>query len=396
MTSTKSADTQESYLYLPKAYIAPINPTPSAVSPIPNARTSILSRFESYHGRPTYRVRIVYDPDAAGIHSDHTRGEEDGRVVVEEVDLSAILDYVSPLELERFENAQFKREKEAQIRAEAQKAERKKSGRGRPPKARTATIRPTVQVVITRKPPTVAYDSGDDQEDDEDNESAEDTEASHIHHSVERRQSIIAESEADTDDEEDELSVPSSSVKMSKFMTTSALPPNSPSKDGRKPRASRSISSMASLSSPSQQLRGESDLFNRPRGATSSASIESSVKPDHHQNKRLRLSKSSSLASESSHRREASHGRFKYTHKGSNRETDNAKYVTTDAESSSDESLEIEHQVEAIIQHQDLNGVRYYLVKWAGNEEAQDWYTAENLQGASDMVRKYNKRVGSK
>ena len=205
--------------------------------------------------------------------------EEDRGVTVEEVDLSAILEYVSPLELERFENAEFKREKEEKIRAEAQKAEKKTSGRGRPLKTSAPTIRPTVQVVITRKPPIQTRDNDDEGE----NESAEDTGTSHIRHSVEQGLNSVTDSEADIGDDEDELSLPSSGFKMSTFMTTSALPFKSPSKHSKEVHAIKSTSSSTSISSPAQQLRAESGFLDYSRRAASSASIELPPKSDHHQ-----------------------------------------------------------------------------------------------------------------
>ena len=382
---------QETYLYLPKAYIAPINPTPSSNSPIPNARTSILSRFENFQGRPIYRVRVVYESDTAAKNSDRTKVEEDRGVTVEEVDLSAILEYVSPLELERFENAEFKREKEEKIRAEAQKAEKKTSGRGRPLKTSAPTIRPRVQVVITRKPPIQTRDNDDEGE----NESAEDTGTSHIRHSVEQGLNSVTDSEADIGDDEDELSLPSSGFKMSTFMTTSALPFKSPSKHSKEVHAIKSTSSSTSISSPAQQLRAESGFLDYSRRAASSASIELPPKSDHHQTKRLRMSKSSSFTSEPSLSRATSHHRLEHSHKNNAKEKDRIKHTVGDPAASDAENLEVEYEVEAIIQHQDLDGVRYYLVKWVGEEEAQDWLTREDLQGASDLIDEYNKHIGN-
>jgi len=315
--------------------------------------------------------------------------EEDRGVTVEEVDLSAILEYVSPLELERFENAEFKREKEEKIRTEAQKAEKKTIGRRRPLKTPAATIRPIVQVVITRKPPIQTHDN-----DEGENESAEDTGASHIHRSVEQGLNSVTDSEADTGDDEDELSLPSSGIKMSTFMTTSALPFKSPSKHSREVRAIKSTSSSTSISNPAQQLRAESGFLDYPRRAASSASIELPPKSDHHQTKRLRMSKSSSFTSEPSLSRATSHNRLEHSHKNNTKEKDRIKHTTGDPAASDAENLEVEYEVEAIIQHQDLDGVRYYLVKWVGEEEAQDWLTGEDLQGASDLVDEYNNHTG--
>ncbi|OCK76448.1 hypothetical protein K432DRAFT_446030, partial [Lepidopterella palustris CBS 459.81] len=104
------------HLYRPKTYIAPINATPASSCPIPHASSTILLRYEREHNRPTYRVRIAYNR-----HTSRSEDEEEEDEEVEEVDLSAILNYVSPLELERFENAEFKREREAAAVAERER-----------------------------------------------------------------------------------------------------------------------------------------------------------------------------------------------------------------------------------------------------------------------------------
>lgn len=78
-------------------------PTLPSDCPIPNASTKILERrqTEDGFGRNFYLVEITQD-----------------RTEVQTVDVSRILQYVSPSELERFENEQFRVEAEAQAIAD--------------------------------------------------------------------------------------------------------------------------------------------------------------------------------------------------------------------------------------------------------------------------------------
>lgn len=94
------------WLFLPKTEPVLVTPSQSPQCPLQNAAARILSREESQDGHCdiTYTVEITHHPDYAR----RTREE----IVL--VDFSAILDYVSPRELERFENADFRRLTEAE------------------------------------------------------------------------------------------------------------------------------------------------------------------------------------------------------------------------------------------------------------------------------------------
>ncbi|KAJ4345112.1 hypothetical protein N0V95_005925 [Ascochyta clinopodiicola] len=124
-----------------------ITPRPSNDCPIPDARSRILERRQSEDGfgRNFYFVEITYlggqEPTSTWVQS--SDNSERGGTEVERVDVSRILQYVSPRELERFENEQFKIEAEAQAVAdreeEAEQIQRRMqknarmamSGRGR-------------------------------------------------------------------------------------------------------------------------------------------------------------------------------------------------------------------------------------------------------------------------
>lgn len=124
-----------------------VNPTVPNDCPIPDARTRILERrqTEDGFGRNFYYVEITYlgDQESANVWVQSSDASEKGGTEVERVDAEKVLEYVSPRELERYENEQFKIEAEAQAvadREEEQEQVRKRmaknarmadSGRGR-------------------------------------------------------------------------------------------------------------------------------------------------------------------------------------------------------------------------------------------------------------------------
>lgn len=99
-----------------------VTPALPSDCPIPSASTRILERrqTEDGFGRNFYVVEITQD-----------------RTEVQTVDVSRILQYVSPSELERFENEQFRVEAEAQ--ATADREEEEKQARRRTAKNARAT-----------------------------------------------------------------------------------------------------------------------------------------------------------------------------------------------------------------------------------------------------------------
>ncbi|KAH6629863.1 hypothetical protein C7974DRAFT_194671 [Boeremia exigua] len=127
---------------------APVAVTPHVSNdcPIPDARTRIIERrqTEDSFERNFYFVEITYlggqEPTSTWVQS--SDNSEKSGTEVETVDVSRILQYVSPRELERFENEQFRIEAEAQavadredeeeqIRRRMQKNARAGGGRGR-------------------------------------------------------------------------------------------------------------------------------------------------------------------------------------------------------------------------------------------------------------------------
>ncbi|KAF2624437.1 hypothetical protein BU25DRAFT_424202 [Macroventuria anomochaeta] len=121
----------ESYTPSPAVYdnIWHIRQAPVSVSPhvpddcpIPDALTRILERRQTEDGlgRNFYFVEITYlgGQEQTGTWVQSSDERERGGTEVERVDVSRILQYVSPRELERFENEQFRVEAEAQAVAD--------------------------------------------------------------------------------------------------------------------------------------------------------------------------------------------------------------------------------------------------------------------------------------
>ncbi|KAJ4987812.1 Chromo domain-containing protein 2 [Stagonosporopsis vannaccii] len=106
---------------------APVAVTPNAPNdcPIADARTRILERRQTEDGlgRNFYFVEMTYlggqEPTSTWVQSsDGSDGPGKSGTEVERVHVSRILQYVSPRELERFENEQFRVEAEAQAVAD--------------------------------------------------------------------------------------------------------------------------------------------------------------------------------------------------------------------------------------------------------------------------------------
>ncbi|KAF3005811.1 hypothetical protein E8E13_007993 [Curvularia kusanoi] len=108
---------------------APVAVTPNLPNdcPLPDARTRILERrqTEDGFGRNYYYVEITYldgqEPTSTWVQS--SDNGERGGTEIERVDASRILQYVTPRELERFENEQFKIEADAQAVADREEKE---------------------------------------------------------------------------------------------------------------------------------------------------------------------------------------------------------------------------------------------------------------------------------
>ena len=65
-----------------------------------------------------------------------------------------------------------------------------------------------------------------------------------------------------------------------------------------------------------------------------------------------------------------------------------------DSEEGSDDEDAEEYVVEAINEHYyDDDGRKFYLVKWQGYEDSYDWLPKEDLEGAAELVHKYDESI---
>ncbi|KAF2649575.1 hypothetical protein K491DRAFT_683709 [Lophiostoma macrostomum CBS 122681] len=60
------------------------------------------------------------------------------------------------------------------------------------------------------------------------------------------------------------------------------------------------------------------------------------------------------------------------------------------ADEEQDEEQDEEYVIESILEHSYQDGVKYYLVKWEGYDDASDWLAENDLEGAIELVDEYN------
>ena len=83
-----------------------------------------------------------------------------------------------------------------------------------------------------------------------------------------------------------------------------------------------------------------------------------------------------------------------FTSKSSHRAS-GARQHPTQAPTGSDKDDD-EVAIEAILAHSYDDGRKYYLVKWAGYKDAEDWVIDTDLAGAREMVEEYETRLRRK
>ncbi|USP79690.1 hypothetical protein yc1106_06964 [Curvularia clavata] len=388
---------------------------PPEECPIKHAQTRILDRRQTEGAtvRNFYVVRI-------------TRADEGAeRYETEYVDLSRILQYVSPAELERFENEQFRLEAEAEaiaLREEMEelacrrlKVNARGRGRGRivstpglpsesQPRARG---RPRGKHGRGRGRPRAPSVRGDDI-----GERLGDDFGAVVVQEDEESQRVIQE----TEDEEEILesqSQPSPGLMRSAFVANSAL----------------SVSPIHRRFSLSTAHRPVLDEHGSPLFV---AQQDQDLDEDDHQIKRLRLDSPGSvghlsLASAPQIPTEAFAQAVLFSDRSSVVDLDSSPYPQTKPPASlspapeytshapsaalddslvpqqtqhngnspnNDNSTEDEYVVESILEHYHDSEKIYYLVKWEGYEDSHDWLPEEDLEGARDLVAEYKIRVG--
>ncbi|CAN9385434.1 unnamed protein product [Alternaria alternata] len=361
--------------------------------PIPNARTRILYRrqTEDVIKRERYTVEITH------ISQPEDRHDSIDRMEVEDVDFTRIMQYVSPAELERYETEQFRLEAEAEavaIRTEAEDLARRQlhkntklpstnrgsrmlSGlelpvslptraRGRPRRSRGRGKGRTRDLVFDSR-----------QLEDETREELVDSEPITTHCLTDYVRQPIQTSPG---------------VARSAFVANSALPVSS-------------IPTKLSTSLPQQGHTGLLDLDNDVGLARASrvAKPLSNTSDDMLLHTPLLFDQSSTTASDSDDTIPAQPPPHHESNDDVDNDTIHMHAVPSDNHSSEyskkyEEDAEgaEEYVVEAIVNHFQEDGKKYYLVKWDGYEDSHDWLPEEDLEGAADLVAEYNERLGGK
>ena len=360
--------------------------------PIPHARTRILDRRQTEGDvqRNFYVVEVT-----------HQSAREYEAPELEHVDLSCILRYVSPDELERFENEQFRNEAELEavvVRADAEELAQRclaKNGvgrgvgmtsglglgeevrtRGRPRgRGRGRAHRP--RGMSEERLVDVEVDIHDA---DELQRVVEDSEGDEA-----RR--IIAKS--DEESEEDVLAQTSPGLARSAFVANSALPLSPVI-----PRRRSSVALISPGTSTTQSEAGDSDtasissaalqlrLEDHARGSI----IERETVPSNRHRSKRRRRESEGAQSNASAQRALTH-----TSSASPDKLSHPSPHTNPVQPASDPSSDTEsYTISNILSHyRSPSGTKYYLVKWVEYEDSQDWLPEEELGSAQELVDEY-------
>lgn len=436
---------------------APVIVTPDVPNhcPIPDARTRILERRQTDDGfnRNFYLVEVTYfdgqEPSSTWLQS--SDNSEKTGTEVETVDASRILHYVSPRELERFENEQFRIEAEAQAIADKVEEEEqikkrmmknaRSAGRGRgggmldrldidPDLQTTGAVRgrprgrgrgrgrprgswrgrvalPSGSMYIKELVQDAIYDSEPSQMDSK---------------SLPVSRGEVAETSSDPEEHSPQQTL--SGLMRSAFVTNSALPlsssqPYRSAAPASLPRGHPKVPDIRDVDTPTAQDDGSTSSaaiqLQFERDPRSIENVDSdSDESDIHRSKRRRteskepqrtlmfLPSSQIEVSESedepipadppstikAHRYNDTHSLFPQSN------SDDENVVHSESEDEDEEADAEEYVVEAITQHyHNDDGRKFYLVKWQGYEDSYDWLPEEDLEGAAELVQEYNHRV---
>ncbi|KAF3044591.1 hypothetical protein E8E12_000091 [Didymella heteroderae] len=399
-TYTPSPAVYDNIWHVRQAPVA-LTPTLPCDCPIPNTRTRILERrqTEDGFGRNFYLVEMIKD------------GTE-----IQTVDVSRILQYVSPRELERFENEQFRVEAKAQAIADkaeedervrrrmAKNARATGSGRGRGSRMLNGRgIDPELParsrgrgrgrtrgntgrrggggrggLALSRELPEEETVNG------------------------EPSQTLATSYEDTTDassgDEEQVPRLASPNLMRSAFVANSALPlsPVQPIRPVPSPVLQRGHPEVPDIGGTDT---GDSQDEDRHR---SKRRRMESVTPQ----RRLRFS--SSLQDDESNSEEDSippdppstvkahkfHRDDNTSRAGHSMLQKPAVDINQAQDDNEDNEGAEEYAVEAIVEHfHDEERRKLYLVKWEGYEDSHDWLSEGDLEGAAELVHDYDERV---
>ncbi|KAF2266274.1 hypothetical protein CC78DRAFT_542531 [Lojkania enalia] len=447
----------EVYNSLFRVHRAPPIITPNLPNecPIPNAHTKILARrqTEGTPNRHYYRVLVRWFPvgSSTGVNSE-SPDDKNVDEVIEEVDMSRILRYVSARELERFENAEFRAEAEADrvAKREAQRELEQKRlaknarvrgagrgsrmladldiqvghrrGGGRPPRGRGRGRVRGGHLLAGDAVRTTTWAFED--------ATANVEEHGHIIDEGEPPESFERVIDGTEDEEEDEdvdetsLQQVSPDLTHSSFLVHSALPIFPAMKQPVRANflGIEDLDENSSTSSAAQQLISERQYRAPP---LIDEDEDEDVSESRHRDKRRRTeSKPSSRRPPASHKsgkpipssktslsygtpklhvREAQSSdpesvsnskEFLLTRALASKPIGVSSRVIPETQqpSNDEESDKEEYVVEAILAHSRDNSTKYYLVKWEGYGDAADWIAEKDLEGAKEMVNEYEAR----
>lgn len=386
--------------------------------PIPNARTRILDRrqTEGDFNRNFYIVEIVPDDEI-----DDASDKAPQKV---EVDSSRILEFVSPSELERFENDMFRVEAEAVAVAERVEEEDKIKKRmernARAGKGIVVNQMSLGRGVATRgKPRARGRGRGSERgvavagqpQDDElgPNEVLEPVEAlrrnsedaqSHVTMPLGAHTSKltfrghseildIGDSESDLNDDIDasmqlrfendiraQLRIGSSdddSHRSKRRRTESVAPETTPAYGSRH---ACSQGAFALDQSPQTAISISAPVFEQSE--QTSPSIPSASSPHHINNSMIIDSKATHVTPQHPHPPLDHHS---------------PESIDNEQDGNEDDDDTEEYVVEAIHEHYHDGTQNIYLVKWEGYEKSYDWLPEEHLGGAAELVEEYHKKL---
>lgn len=398
---------------------APVAVTPSLPSdcPIPNANTKILERrqTEDGFGRNFYLVEVT------------KTGAE-----VQTVDVSRILQYVSPDELERFENEQFRIEAEAQAIADREEEEEeirrrmaknaRAAGSGRGGAGRGRGSRMLKGLGIDSELPTRTRGQGRGQRRgrigrrgrggrgglalSRELQEEETINGEPGHTLVTSREDTT---EFSSGEEEKAPQLASPNLMRSAFVANSALPLSSipPIRPVPPPALHRGHPEVPDIggTEPSSEVSEPSDLEDDNGHRSKRRRTESVTSQRPHQ--ASALSPSSSQDDESGSEKDSippdppstvkAHRlrRNDSTTRAGHSMLQEPTFDTDEAENDSEDDEDAEeYVVEAIVEHyRDEEGRKSYLVKWEGYEDSHDWFPEEDHEGAAELLHEYNERV---
>ncbi|KAF2644305.1 hypothetical protein P280DRAFT_505118 [Massarina eburnea CBS 473.64] len=404
--------------------------------PIPNAESRIISRHQTddEYARNYYVVRITYHHSSENDASGPRNQSEAARDETIHVEMASIRHYVSPREIERFENAESRAEAEAKSvaeRAEAEELMRKRleknarvPGMGRGGRMMNGLGLDSDAEGRTRGRPRgrgrgrgrgswrgrggYAIGVGENGKSKPLNHEDED----------EVLQRFIAEYSSEGDEERIiRAKLPSPDVARSSLVANSALP----------------VSPVA-MSTPLHFSRGTPEEDDRGRMSSAAAQLqferherhhlaeEDESEEDGHRAKRRRTESMTSThpfivsfqstnqsrpkqqyIAESPQPQSASsedpiapssrpQSRKTYTESKHEHFADHEDENNIDVEKVEDDDAE-EYVVETILDHNFESGLKYYLVKWQGYDDSSDWLHEDDLAGAKELVRGYHRRL---